>query len=304
MSSLVLGLEFSPYYQSLSETRPSFEDEAYEALDAKYNISELTTRCGFVNYVFKEENVNEYCNYLLSLKDEKYRIFVWKYLYSLKDIELVGNLKKLYDKFKVDEEYYFNHNNDFFERNKSKSIKNEIVKIKPLTGRSAYSIYDAIDENEDNGGIDTFMYDIIWNNYWNYDEKNICFEIKNEKNKVVGVIGIAPEQKGLGYYKNTFSLFYYIMPKHRNKGYAKNAIKLLIELIKNKQIYREDLDPLYERKYVKNKIDINLINAYIKTNNVFSNKAMDSLNISKTGMFKTYTGEYFIDWNQYQITFD
>ena len=102
----------------------------------------------------------------------------------------------------------------------------------------------------------------------------------------------------------TYNLFYYVLPKYRNKSYAYNGAKLLLEALKEKKIIVEKEDPFYKYLLKPTPIDCKIVNMYIRDWKEYSIRIANKLGLNKVGKFNGYDKDHFECWHMFQEIID
>ena len=103
---------------------------------------------------------------------------------------------------------------------------------------------------------------------------------------------------------SVYNIEYFIFPKYRSNGFAKEAIDALIKRINNKGIYKL-VETIKEGVLEKKKVKIKCIEARIHVNNIASIKIVESLGFIYNGIlpFSDKIGEEYIDSKIYDYIF-
>jgi len=246
----------------------------------------------------KNKTQDLYFNYLLSLSesDEDFKMFVWNIIayYDLNKVKFTGKLNELFHESQDAWRNYLEHEN----YNKTKPISNDIITLEPLLEEDKEYFLKEIEKDRDN---DNFYYGIKFSNG---SSKEAWFEIINKDNIKVGVVGINSDDMSICSSTKKYNLFYYVFPEHRNKTYAYNGAKLLLEALKEKKIIVEKEDPFYKYLLKPTPIDCKIVNMYIRDWKEYSLKIAKHLGIKEVGKYNSYYNGDFETWHMFQEIID
>lgn len=220
------------------------------------------------------ELINKLTKCLLDSNDEELKSIAWNSF-----IDCAYDQKFLL--FKEMEEA----RNSFFDQigedcctNHTKMLESERLYIKPNNKEDGRSIYEYVNKYDK----DEYLFARMARNCGSEDYFIFCLCLK-ETNEIIGDIGLAfdPNQQ------NTFNLSYYIKIEHRQKGYIKEAFKMILEAIENDEII---LYGQWRKEYVLEETNpvIKLIRIELDENNTASFNTAKSLGFEYEGKIVKY----------------
>ena len=270
----------------------------YKKFDAGYlSLNALTDKEGKETEKYKL-NLKMF-KYLFRLKDKDARVFLWNSYYP----DVVSLDRVVLDKkdFTQDELKFFNemfsYHKNFKKKygdhvynkfNINKIIETSRLILKPYDNElnKQYNDYFIKNKKEYEKYYGREYNEVDISTFCNPQYKQLFFAvILKETNEYIGNVGLE-EMNQLKY-----NIEYYIMPKHRKKGYAFEALQEVLKLVYNKKLLILS-NSILDGVYSKTHLNIKCISAWVNSSNVASIKLLEKLGFKKDGVLK-YDREFY-----------